>query len=312
MNFSITNHNHSIFKYMLKHNFVFKTQKSVYKILKPNFIFTRNLNRGLPKLTIFPAVSYKNAKINKSLIFKDIKDKAFVYRWKNLINNKEYLGSTSNAKKRLNTYFDLKTLADVNIPIYNAILKYGHENFNFDIIEYCKPNETIKREQYFLDNFDFEYNVLANANSLAGYKNTAETLAKLKGRKNLSGYKHSQETIDKLREINTAKFHTKEAKEKMINAWTKRKVKSVYKQSDLYNNIQHKTKKEGKIVVVTNIDTNISKEYKSISEAAIVLNLTRVTLKKYIKNKEIFNILKEDSSVLVNVKYFITLKNLTP
>lgn len=308
MNFSITNQ--SIFKYMLAHNFVFKPQKSENKILKSNFILTRNLYRGLPRLTITPAVSYKNAKIKKSLIYKDIKDKAFVYRWINLINNKEYLGSTSSAKKRLNTYFDLKTLAEVNMPIYNAILKYGHENFIFEIIEYCQPNETIKREQYYLDNFDFEYNVLANANSLAGYKHTAETLAKLKGRQNLLGYKHSQETIDKLREINLAKFHSEEAKEQMRNAWTKRKVNSGY--LDSYNDtIQSKTKKEGQIVVVTNIETNISKEYKFISEAATVLNLTRVTLKKYINNKKIFNMLKEDSSGLVKVQYIITLKNKT-
>jgi len=65
------------------------------------------------------------------------------------------------------------------MPIYNTILKYVYENFIFEIIEYCQPNETIKREQYYLDNFDFEYNVLANANSLAGYKHMAETLANL-------------------------------------------------------------------------------------------------------------------------------------
>jgi len=102
------------------------------------------------------------------------------------------------------------------MPIYNAILKYGHENFIFEIIEYCQPK--IKREQYYLDNFDFEYNVLANANYLAGYKHTAETLANLKGRQNLLGYKHSQETIDKLREINLAKINSEEAKEQMRNA----------------------------------------------------------------------------------------------
>ena len=146
MKFSITNQ--SIFKYMLTHNFpqVFKSQKSINKILKSNFIITRNLHRGLPRLTITLAVSYKNAKINKSLIYKDIKDKAFVYRQINLINNKEYLDSTSSTKKRLNTYFDLKTLAKVNMPIYNTILKYVYENFIFEIIKYCQPNETIKRE----------------------------------------------------------------------------------------------------------------------------------------------------------------------
>jgi len=296
-----------------------KYLKSIETFLKTKFIFTRSLYRGLPKLTITPAVSYKNAKNNKSLIFKDNKDKAFVYRWINKLNGKEYLGSTSSAKRRLNTYYNLKTLGEVNMPIYNAILKHGHENFIFEIIEYCQPDDTIKREQYYLDIFDFEYNVLANANSLAGYKHTAETLAKFKGRQNLTGYKHSQETIDNLREINTAKVHSEEAKEEMRNAWIKRKLKSGSLELAL-ETIQSKTKKKGKIVVVTNIETNISTEYESISETATVLNLTRVTLRKYIKNKEIFNMLKplplalakgEDSSGLVKEKYFITLKDKT-
>nr|YP_010470512.1 GIY-YIG endonuclease [Inonotus hispidus]UVF38000.1 GIY-YIG endonuclease [Inonotus hispidus] len=289
-----------------------KTLKSLENFLKTNFIFTRSLYRGLPKLTITPAVTYKNAKINKSLIFKDNKDKAFVYRWINKLNGKEYLGSTSSAKRRLNTYYDLKTLGEVNMPIYNAILKHGHENFIFEIIEYCLPEDTIKREQYYLDNFDFEYNVLANANSLAGYKHTAETLAKFKGRQNLLGYKHTPETLEMLRAVNTAKVHTKEAKEVMRNSWAQRKLKSDLLELGLLNEIiPSKSKKGGKIVVVTNIETNVSTEYKSISEAATVLSLTRVTLRKYIKNKEIFIMLKENNSGLVKEKYLITLKDKT-
>ena len=77
-----------------------KYLKSLETFLKTNFIFTRSLYRGLPKLSITPVVSYKNAKINKSLIFKDNKDKAFVYRWINMLNGKEYLGSTSSAKRK--------------------------------------------------------------------------------------------------------------------------------------------------------------------------------------------------------------------
>ena len=304
-----------------------KYLKSIETFLKTKFIFTRSLYRGLPKLTITPAVSYKNAKINKSLIFKENKDKAFVYRWINKLNGKEYLGSTSSAKRRLNTYYDLKTLGEVNMPIYNAILKHGHENFIFEIIEYCLSEDTIKREQYYLDNFDFEYNVLVKARSLAGYKHTAETLAKFKGRplglasrqrQNLLGFKHLAETLEMLREINTGKVHTEEAKEVMRNSWAQRKLKSDNLKLDLLNEIiPSKSKKGGKIVVVTNIATTAATEYKSISEAATVLNLTRaivmvmITLRKYIKNKEIFNMLKESDSGLVKEKYLITLKDKT-
>ena len=65
-----------------------------------------------------------------------------------------------------------------------------------------------------------------------------------------------------LREINTAKVHTEEAKEVMKNSWAKRKLKSDILKLDLLNEtIPLKFKKEGKIVVVTNIETNVSTEY---------------------------------------------------
>ena len=131
-------------------------------------------------------------------------------------------------------------------------------------------------------------------------------------RQNLLGFKHLAETLEMLREINTGKIHTEEAKEVMRDSWAKRKLKSDNLELDLLNEIiPSKYKKEGKIVVVTNIATTVATEYKSISETATVLNLTRVTLRKYIKNKEIFNMLKKSDSGLVKEKYLITLKDIT-
>jgi group I intron endonuclease len=101
------------------------------------------------------------------------------------------------------------------MPIYKAILKYGHSNFIFEIIEYCEPEKTLQREQYYLDHYDFDYNVLETAHSLLGYKHTKETLAKMKNRTNALGYKHTLETIAQLRESQKNKTHTDENIEKM-------------------------------------------------------------------------------------------------
>jgi len=103
------------------------------------------------------------------------------------------------------------------MPIYKAkaILKHGHSNFIFDIIEYCEAIDTIKREQYYLDHFDFYYNVLAKADSLFGYRHTSKTLAEMKGRKNALGYKHTIETLSKLRKYQQNKKHSIEALIKM-------------------------------------------------------------------------------------------------
>ena len=62
-------------------------------------------------------------------------------------------------------------------------------------------------EQFYLDNYDFEYNILEKAGSVLGFKHTIETLSKMKGRKNVLGYKHSPEALNKLRENQLNKIH---------------------------------------------------------------------------------------------------------
>lgn len=67
--------------------------------------------------------------------------------------------------------------------INKAILKYGYASCKEDILEYCAPEECIKREQYYIDTFKPEYNILKVAGSTLGYKHTEETLAIFKERK---------------------------------------------------------------------------------------------------------------------------------
>jgi group I intron endonuclease len=54
------------------------------------------------------------------------------------------------------------------MTIYRALLKYGYSNFKFEILEYCTPEDTIKREQYYLNLLEPEYNILKVAGSLMG------------------------------------------------------------------------------------------------------------------------------------------------
>ncbi|QCB16382.1 hypothetical protein (mitochondrion) [Armillaria borealis] len=174
----------------------------------------------------------------------------------------------------------------------------------------------MQREQYYLDLFDFDYNILEKANSSLGYKHTSETISKMKGRKNLLGYKHTEETLAKLRENQTNKNHSVENKDKMRTVWAERKLNSSLNLNDSTqeNNLltpnKERKKIKGKIVVVNNIETNVSTEYISISEAALALNVTRTTLRSYIKNKTVFNILKQDPSGngTIKDKFLITVK----
>jgi len=63
--------------------------------------------------------------------------------------------------------------------IYNALLKYGYANFKLEILEYCDPEKCIKREQYYIDLLNPEYNVLKIAGSSLGFKHSSITLKKM-------------------------------------------------------------------------------------------------------------------------------------
>lgn len=97
------------------------------------------------------------------------------------------MGSALNLTNRLSKYFSLiflkRNILTGKSIINNSLLKYGYSNFSLDIIEYCEPVILIKREQYYLDTLNPEYNILKKAGSSLGYKHTKETLLKFKKRK---------------------------------------------------------------------------------------------------------------------------------
>jgi len=49
------------------------------------------------------------------------------------------------------SYFNFSFLEKINMVIHKAILKHGYANFKLEILEYCAPEECIKREQYYID-----------------------------------------------------------------------------------------------------------------------------------------------------------------
>lgn len=64
--------------------------------------------------------------------------------------------------------------------IYKSLLKYGYSNFKLEILEYCDLSDVIKREQYYINNLNPEYNILKLAGSSLRYKHDEISLAKVK------------------------------------------------------------------------------------------------------------------------------------
>ena len=114
----------------------------------------------------------------------DNANKSGIYRWVNNISKNTYVGSSINLSNRLNRYYHNSELTKKNArPINQALLKYGHNNFSLEILEYCSKDILLERENFYLDNLKPEYNILKFAYSMLGYKHSAESILKLKLKK---------------------------------------------------------------------------------------------------------------------------------
>jgi group I intron endonuclease len=154
---------------------------------------------------------------------------------------------------RFYQYYNYEHLSKGGMTIYKALLKYGYSNFKLEILEYCAPEDAIKREQHYLDTLCPEYNILKVAGSSLGYNHTEATLAKLRERR------HSEETKAKLRSYRHE-----------VSEETRAKISSILKGIG------------GIKVWVTNIETRESIEYASLSDAAQAVGVSHHTIKKYL------------------------------
>ena len=102
------------------------------------------------------AVRVYYPKLNRNIIGTDNRKRVVIYQWTNLINGKIYIGSASTGSTRLLNYFSPSTLLR-NLPIYNSLIKYGHNNFCLAILEdlgllqQVSKKFILEREQYYLD-----------------------------------------------------------------------------------------------------------------------------------------------------------------
>lgn len=69
-------------------------------------------------------------------------------------SGKIYIGQSKNIARRFNTYKNSLYRVKNQIILYNSFLKYGAENHQFDIIEYCSIEDLNCSERFWQDEFD--------------------------------------------------------------------------------------------------------------------------------------------------------------
>lgn len=134
-----------------------------------------------------------------------------IYKIVNVINNKVYIGQTTNFYRREKYHFNLlKRNAHSNQHLQLAVLKYGYDNFKFEILEECSIDELNDRETYYCNLYNVYdrkcgYNIQIMNNNI--YIQSIETKQKLseigktktKEKNSFFGRKHRDDTKEKNR-----------------------------------------------------------------------------------------------------------------
>jgi len=248
------------------------------------------VTNGQPMVSssLIPVVTYPDAFLNKSIILKDSKNKAGIYRWVNKVNGNTYIGSSVNLARRFRVYYDFSYLsvriAKSQSRINSAILKHGYSNFQLEILEYCTAENAISREQYYLDLLKPEYNILTIAGSRLGSKHSEESLLKMskyaKGRKHTEQSKNLLSLANKgINNPNFGKTHSKETKALISLA---RLGKNFLSESarDIMS------ESTGTALRVLDLKTNETSIYTSLTRAAEAMGVTRPPLGRRVKNTQ--------------------------
>ena len=246
---------------------------------------------------VIPVKHYENALLNKNDILTENKNKSGIYRFVNKLNNKTYVGSGQDLAKRLGLYFKPSELLRFKRPIHSALLRYGHENFRLEILEYVYNKEDlIKREQFFIDFLNPDYNILKVAYSLAGYTHTDKTKAYLKLKaleRGVAVVVWNIETYEKL------DFLSLSAAAEFLKTSSTR-VRSVMEKGTLINSFYlvtepgvdfpyeslAKYRAKGTVKVLNTATGEVS-VFKNQSEAAKFIGVSRAGLSLSIKNKSL-------------------------
>lgn len=115
-----------------------------------------------------------------------------IYRIRNKLNGKCYIGSAAYLRDgfsgRWSTHrHHLRRGSHHSTHLQSSWSKHGEDNFTFEILLYCTPEDCLIYEQIALDCYKPEYNTCAVAGSPLGYRHTEKAkraIAKAsKGRK---------------------------------------------------------------------------------------------------------------------------------
>jgi hypothetical protein len=148
-------------------------------------------------------------------------NKSGIYLIKNKINNKIYIGSALNIRKRWKQHRNsLRKNKHYNRYLQSAFNKNGFQNFEWSVIEYVDKNKLTETEQKWLNyyrSFDrtIGYNLSPTASSCLGVKHSEESKKRMS--KSHMGNRQSEETKEKIRRSRLKKVYQFDENGELLN-----------------------------------------------------------------------------------------------
>lgn len=202
-----------------------------------------------------------------------------IYCWTNKVNNKKYIGQSNNLKRRKKQFLSFNKLycsykySNTSL-IDNARIKYNSsEYWEYEILEYCFPEELNDREEMYIyfyntTNRNLGYNILIGGKHHTGRKLTKEQCQAIskrnKGRKMSDEQKKilsikAKERSEEIKANNKKMWLNEKYRKKMYQIHKGRKLSEESKQKIRNSNI-------GKKQSITTINKRVDKIRKPINQ----------------------------------------------
>jgi len=202
-----------------------------------------------------------------------------IYHIVNIINGKEYIGSSINTRKRKNRHFsELRRGLHKNRKLQNSFNKYGESGFTYDMLEIVENHDLlIEREQHYLDTRGPILNINKIANSSLGVKRSEETKERIR-QANL-GLKHPEWRNKIKSDAQGGDNHW--TKDKGFSDDSKKKMSDTHKK--LYEGGY--VNPHSKVIKQMTLDGKFIKEWGSITEASVFYEIDRMAIANCVNGK---------------------------
>lgn len=119
-----------------------------------------------------------------------------VYRIKDVADGKEYVGSTTDYKRRVRDHIRmLKTNRHYNSYLQRAWNKHGENSFVFEVVEECSKENLRTKEFECIENTNPEFNLQKIVNQRVTFRHSNETKKKLRKIAKADGRRPSKKAI---------------------------------------------------------------------------------------------------------------------